>query len=299
MPANPYITQTGPRSEKNLFADIWKEAIAFYGQNMYYIPRDTVSVDELFGEDKAANFKNAYPMAMMLDGNLEGYDGQDLFQKFGVEIRDEATLVVAKKEFHDELRSTPHASLKRPREGDLIFAPFSDSLFEIMFVEHEQPFYILNELPAYKLNVSLFEYSNENIDVDVIGLDKPSPDQTPGQGLEAESYLFKLVLASGGAFILGEDITQTYADGTIITGEIAKIENGGATIYVTHVSHDDTSDDYNIFISGRDVVSSTSGITRSVSSVVEVMFDFAKNDEIESAADAVLDFTETNPFGEP
>ena len=270
MPANPYITTHGPQTERHLLRDLWKEAIAMHGQNYYYIPRDTVVEDDLFGEDRASNFKNAYPMAMMIE-NVEGFDGQDLFQKFGVEIRDEATLVVAKSEFYNELISTPHSGLERPREGDLIFVPFSDSLFEITFVEHEQPFYIWNELPAFKFNVSLFEYSNEDVDVDVVGLDVPGPDQTPGQGLEAESYLQKLTLASGGAFILGENIQQTYSNGTIVTGEIAKIESGGDILYVTHISHDDTSDDYNVFISGRDITSVTSSLTRSVSGVAEVI----------------------------
>lgn len=297
MPSNPYLTQTGPQSEKYLLRDLWQEAIALHGQNYYYIPRDTVVEDDLFGEDRASKFQNAYPMAMMIE-NVEGFDGGDLFQKFGVEIPDEATLVVSKKEFFEELVSTPHNGLKRPQEGDLIFVPFSDSLFEITFVEHEQPFYIWNELPAFKFSVRLFRYTNEDIDVDVIGLDKPGPDQTPGMGLEAEGSILKLTLASGGAFILGENINQTYADGTIITGEIVKIENAGATIYVSHISHDDTSDDYNIFVSGRNITSVTSSLTRSVSTVSETQFDYAKNDEIESEADSVLDFAENNPFGE-
>ena len=297
LPSNPYLTQTGPQSEKYLYNELWQEAISLFGQNYYYIPRDTVLEDDLFGEDRASNFKNAYPMAMMVE-NIEGYDGEDLFQRFGVELKESATLVVSKKEFFDELVSTPHSSLVRPREGDLIFVPFSDSLFEITFVEHEQPFYIWNELPAYKFSVELFRYNNEDIDVDVVGLDKPAPDQTAGQGLEAKGALLKLVLASGGAFQLGENITQTYADGTIVTGEIAKIENAGATIYVAHISHDDTSDDYNIFVSGRDIVSVTSALTRSVTTVTETHFDYAKNDEIETEADTIIDFTESNPFGE-
>lgn len=298
MPANPYIIQTGPQSEKNLLDDLWQEAISFYGQNMFYIPRETVVIDELFGDDRASKFKNAYPMAMMVE-NTSGYDGQDLYQKFGVEIRDDATLVVSRREFHNELISTPHRDLKRPREGDLIFVPFSNSLFEIMFVEHEQPFYIWNQLPAYKFNVSLFEYNNEEIDTGLIGLDIPSSEQTPGQGLEAESYLLRLTLASGGAFQLGEMVTQTYTNGTIVVGKIVKIENAGQILYMSNVSHDDTSSDYNVFIMGRNIVSETTNITRNVTGVSEVMFDFAKNMEIETAADAVLDFTETNPFGEP
>lgn len=298
MPANPYIIQTGPQSEKNLLDDLWQEAISFYGQNMFYIPRETVVIDELFGDDRASKFKNAYPMAMMVE-NTSGYDGQDLYQKFGVEIRDDATLVVSRREFHNELISTPHRDLKRPREGDLIFVPFSNSLFEIMFVEHEQPFYIWNQLPAYKFNVSLFEYNNEEIDTGLIGLDIPSSEQTPGQGLEAESYLLRLTLASGGAFKLGEMVTQTYTNGTIVVGKIVKIENAGQILYMSNVSHDDTSSDYNVFIMGRNIVSETTNITRNVTGVSEVMFDFAKNMEIETAADAVLDFTETNPFGEP
>ena len=295
MPTNPYISQTGHRNEQNLLTDLNAEIIRMWGQDFFYIPRDTVHVDELLGEDIASNFKNAYPIEMYVE-NVEGYDGQDLFQKFGVEIRDEATVVVAKYRFLEELTSTPHSNLIRPREGDLLFLPFSNSLFEIMFVEHEQPFYILNNLPVDRMNISLFEYSNENVDVDIVGLDIPASDQTPGAGLEGESYLNRLVLASGGDWILGEDITQTIS-GVTVTGEIVKIENEGAILFVSHVRNDDGN--YQIFTTGT-VTGSVSGLSGTVSSVSQTMEDFAKNDVIETIADGIIDTSgPNNPLGEP
>lgn len=299
MPVSPYFSPYGYKSEQNLISDLTAEVISMYGHDWFYIPRDTVHIDELRGEDIASNFKNAYPLEMMIE-NADGYEGQDLFQKFGFELRDEATVIVAKQRFLDTMVSTPHAAtIKRPREGDLVFHPFSNALFEIMFVEHEQPFYVLNNLPVYRMNLSLFEYTNQDIDVDVVGLDIPSAEQTPGAGIEGESYMNKLTLSSAGTWTLGENVSQTIGDGVVVTGEIAKIADGGATIYVTHVSNNSTDDTYSVFATGFNVVGATSGESQNVTAVVHVMEDYAKNDVIDTIADGLLDVSNSNPFGNP
>jgi hypothetical protein len=106
--------------------------------------------------------------------NNDGFDGEgDLFSKFGVEIRDSVTLVLAKRRWNQTVRKFDNEiKSERPVEGDLIFTPFAGKLFQIMHVEHEQPFYQLNNLPIYKLRCELFEYNDEDIDTGNTDIDQ-------------------------------------------------------------------------------------------------------------------------------
>ena len=156
----------GARSEQNLYEDLIIESIKIYGQDLYYMPRDLVNVDAVFREDPESRFNSNYLLEMYVD-NIDGFDGEgDLFTKFGVEIRDQVTFTVSKRRWHQTvMRYDNEIQGIRPLEGDLIFTPFSKKLFQIMHVEHEQPFYQLNNLPVFKLQCELFEYNDEDIDV--------------------------------------------------------------------------------------------------------------------------------------
>ena len=156
----------GARSEQNLYEDLIIESIKIYGQDLYYMPRDLVNVDAVFREDPVSSFNSNYLLEMYVD-NVDGFDGEgDLFTKFGVEIRDQVTLTVSKRRWEQTvMRYDNEITGTRPFEGDLIFTPFSKKLFQIMHVEHEQPFYQLNNLPVFKLQCELFEYNDEDIDV--------------------------------------------------------------------------------------------------------------------------------------
>ena len=156
----------GARSEQNLYEDLIKESIKIYGQDLYYMPRDLVNVDPVFREDPVSKFNSNYLLEMYVD-NIDGFDGEgDLFTKFGVEIRDQVTFTVSKRRWQQTvMRYDNEITGTRPFEGDLVFTPFSKKLFQIMHVEHEQPFYQLNNLPVFKLQCELFEYNDEDIDV--------------------------------------------------------------------------------------------------------------------------------------
>ena len=162
----------GARSEQNLYEDLIIESIKIYGQDLYYLPRDLVNVDDVFREDPVSSFNSNYLLEMYVD-NIDGFDGEgDLFTKFGVEIRDQVTFTVAKRRWQQTvMRYDNEITGTRPFEGDLVFTPFSKKLFQIMHVEHEQPFYQLNNLPVFKLQCELFEYNDEDFDVsnDAIG----------------------------------------------------------------------------------------------------------------------------------
>ena len=176
MTTNLYFSQK-VRSEQGLYEDIIIEALKMYGQDVYYIPRDIVSENTIFGEDVPSRFNSSHKIEMYIE-NVEGFDGEgDLFTKFGVEIRDQATFVVARRRWTDAVkRIDSEITSVRPLEGDLIYLPLSNSMFQIMHVEHEQPFYQLSNLPTYKLRCELFEYNDEDLDTGVTTIDNIQRD---------------------------------------------------------------------------------------------------------------------------
>lgn len=171
MATNIHFSQK-VRSEQNLYEDIIIESLKMYGQDVYYIPRDIVSEDRIFGDDVQSRFNSAYKIEMYIE-NTDGFDGEgDLFTKFGVEIRDQATFIVSRKRWSQTIsRYDNEIESVRPREGDLIYISLSNSIFQIQHVEHEQPFYQISNLPTYKLRCELFEYSGEDLDTGVNAID--------------------------------------------------------------------------------------------------------------------------------
>ena len=104
MATNPYFSQS-VRSEQNLFEDIVIESLKMYGQDIYYLPRDIVNEDRILGDDVPSRFNSSYKIEMWIE-NVDGFDGEgDLFSKFGVEIRDQATFVVSRRRWDQTIQS--------------------------------------------------------------------------------------------------------------------------------------------------------------------------------------------------
>ena len=170
MATNPYISQKH-RPEQNLYEDILIEAIKFYGQDIYYLPREIVEREEIFLDSIQSQFSDAYKVEVYIE-NTDSFDGEgDLFTKFGIELRDQATFVVARKRWKNLIGDYLEAQKFRPREGDLLFLPMSESIFQIMKVETESPFYQLSQLPTFRLQCELFEYSDEDFDTGIDNVD--------------------------------------------------------------------------------------------------------------------------------
>jgi len=169
MARNPYFNfQSG---EQNVSEDIIIEIIKMMGLNVWYIPREFVNLDRLFGEDQLNKFTKAYPIEMYIE-SFRGFNGTDVIGKFGLEIQDKVDLIVSRKRFTNEV-TTHSSTIVRPREGDIIYFPLSKTMFEINFVEHEAPFYQLNKLYVYSLSCEAFTYSANdfqtgNTDLDAI-----------------------------------------------------------------------------------------------------------------------------------
>ena len=297
MATNLYFSQK-VHSEQNLYEDIVIESLKMFGQDVYYLPRDIVNEDRIFGDDVPSRFNSSYKVEMYIE-NTEGFDGEgDLFTKFGVEIRDQATFVVARRRwtttinrFDNEINST------RPREGDLVYLPLSNSMFQIMAVEHEQPFYQLSNLATYKLRCEKFEYSDEDFDTNIDAID----------GIERSyAYEYNLVLDSaGGGFTIGETVNQSLSGGVTMSGEVSKWNDSDNTLSLIHIGGDDGN--YHEFVSGRVVVGTTdldlsgtkaNALVNSVSEDNQISQNEQNTDFSTIGAD-FLDFSEGNPFGDP
>jgi hypothetical protein len=220
MATSPYFSQK-VKSEQSLYEDIVIEALKFYGQDVYYIPREIVNKDEIFVADIPSRFTDAYTIEMYIE-NIEGFDGEgDLFTKFGVEIRDQATFIVARRRWKQLIGNYLDENNFRPREGDIIYLPLSESMFQIMKVETETPFYQLSNLPTYRLRCELFEYSGEDFDTEIDAVDQ----------IELEgAYQYRITT------LLGED-----AQAIAVTTDI-RTEDGS----ITEVSIVDSGRSYNL-----------------------------------------------------
>ena len=171
MPQSNFFSH-GTKNEQYFHEDLIVESLHIYGQNFYYIPRTLVGKDEILGEDRLSKFKTAYQIEMYLE-NVDGFEGQGAFiQKFGLMMEQSATLVVARRKWQQLVGRYGETIISgRPCEGDLIYFPLTDSLFEIKFVSHQDPFYQIGKLYVYKLQVELFQYASERLETGMSDID--------------------------------------------------------------------------------------------------------------------------------
>ncbi len=169
MPTNQYFDNFFTTAEQNLHTDLIVESIKQYGIDMYYLPRSVVAYDKLYAQDPQKEYVSAH-LCEFYVRNVEGFAGEgDFLSKFNIQIRDQITFTVARNAFDDNI-GTP-ATLVRPREGDLVFFPLNNKIFEIKFVEHESMFYPLGALQVYDIKCELFEYSGERFETGITEID--------------------------------------------------------------------------------------------------------------------------------
>jgi len=292
MPLNHYFTK-GTTNEKYLYEDLVIEALRIYGHDVYYLPRTLVNKDQLFQEDALSKFDDAYLLEMYME-TVEGYNGEkELISRFGLEIRDETTFVVSRRRWERFVSIDDNLiSNVRPNEGDWIYMPTVGRLFEISFVDKDDPFYQLDYLPVYKLYARNVEYSGEAIDTDVAAIDAiediySSSNTLTWQitGQQSSTYEENITLERG---------TDIYSTGVIelednTVGAPGKLATETETGFDSILTEESTSS-YSFYIVNESLDMLTS----------EPMAD---NEWLDDAAggttDPVLDFTERNPFGEP
>jgi hypothetical protein len=298
MPRNTYFSH-GTTSEKRLYEDIIIEALKIYGHDVYYIPRTIVNTDAIFNEDALSKFGEAFQIEMYVE-NTDGFEGDgDLLSKFGVEVRDSMTLVLSNRRWEELVGRFQPTPETRPQEGDLIYFPLVNGLFQITFVEDESPFYQIANLPTFKLTCELFEYGNEAIDTGIEEIDR----------FETKfATRTQLILGEGsGTFQVGEDVTQVNAtSGITVTGEVSIVGDGEIEI-----SSQEASDGSNTLFaptsgtSPGNIIGSSNGASYPIISTnafnsIDSNDPFADNEDFENAISAgdFIDFSETNPFGE-
>ena len=298
MATSQYFRQN-VRSEQNLYEDLIIESLKFYGQDVYYIPREVVYRDMIFDDAVLSRFEFAYKVEMYIE-NIEGFDGDgDLFTKFGVEIRDAATFVLARRRWYQEISTKQgfqEDKFYRPREGDLIHLPLSGSTFEIQKVEDESPFYQLSNLPVFKLRAELFEYSDEDFDTGISEIDRI-------ETFAAYQYVLTLDSSSVG-YTVGETINQTTSDYTL-SGEVVQWQDSDAKLYLSHVGANDGL--YHNFLTSQQVIGQSSGAVATPILVEELQKiqgnspggSFGNVSTFDVSAFEFLDFSESNPFGDP
>ena len=306
MPRNVYFSQA-VKSEQNLYEDLIIESLGIYGQDVYYIPRTLVNRDNVLGEDPASKFDDAYLMEMYIE-NTEGFEGAgDLYSKFGLEIRDDATFIVSRRRWESRIGVfSSNLVDPRPQEGDLIFLPMTNSFFEISFVEDDSPFYQLSNLPVYKMQCQLFEYNDEEFDTGVGEID----DKT---AQSAYQLSMDINITGGNHYEVGEIVRQTISAGVVVFGEVVsrtKVSDTSSQIYVANIGATGTTEYKSFVQSSASLVGDNTGYSGIINAIYDSIADAssgrvfstdeaAQNMDFEIDADGFIDFSESNPFGDP
>ena len=180
MALNPFFLN-GTGQEQGLVQSLINEQIKMYGIECYYLPRKYVTTNTVIKEVIESKFDSAYPLEAYLD-SYEGFGGQGtILSRFGIEDKDDCTLIISRERFESYIAPLTEglANIElstRPKEGDLIYFPLGDRIFEIKFVEHEQPFYQLKKNYVYTLTCELFRYEDEVIDTGIETIDDTVQD---------------------------------------------------------------------------------------------------------------------------
>ena len=294
MPTNLYFNNFPAKqitSEQLLIEDLVIEAMQIHGMDVFYMPRMNTSQDDLlYGENTVKQYRKAYPLEMYLE-NVTGMEGEgDFISKFGLEIRDEVTLLVSRRRF----AATVPTQI-RPNEGDLIYIPLVENFFEISFVEHENDqamFYTLGRgrggnVYVYSLKLKQLVFSNEIIETGITEIDEQITESYPRIRIALDTVTGKFV--NGEIVYVGNSLanatTQAIVynfqpnshldvyrvNGTFTVGTIRGVDSGAsATILLAN-------DTYNTNNAFEDIID---------------------NARIQTESSAVIDWTEKNPFGE-
>jgi len=284
MPTNVFFNHA-VQTEQHLYEDLVVEALRMYGHNVFYLPREIIEEDTILNEDVQSKFGDSYQVEMYIE-NTDGFEGEgDLMSKFGVQIRDQATFIMSLRTWERFISLDDNlATSFRPNEGDLIYFPLSGSMFEIKFVEHEDPFYQVGKLFVFKMTCELFEYSQEDFDTGIGDIDLIEDEQ-------AYTTVMTMTSGNGQNYVVNENITKS---GTVV-GEVVSWNN---------ITNKLTIKDVTTTLATTDVlVGATSTAQYTINSIDDRMIfsndASAQNKDFEDQDSNYLDLSEVNPFGEP
>jgi hypothetical protein len=287
MATNQYFNLHGTNTpEQRLIENLNIEAIKTFGIDVYYCPRTLNDEDTLMGDDNTSSYNSAHTIEMYIK-SVDGFEGEgDFISKFGLQIKDQITFTVARRRWA-ELNVQGEGRADAPAEGDLIYFPTTGSLFQVMFVEDESIFYQTGGLQVYDILCEMFFYSDQSLNTGIEVIDAIE---------RVQSYSIDFTMNTGsGVYTVGEQVYQgaSLAAATV-KGEVA---SWNATDKVLNLINMTGNFSGTVNIIGNDS-SATYSITSfdAQSSAADTAVS-ADNAEIEAAADAIIDFTEGNPFG--
>jgi hypothetical protein len=312
-------------TERSLYQNLIKEAIQIYGHDVYYVNRTTVALDNVLGEDALSKYTQAQPIEMYVEDGA-GFGGdKEIISTFGLENRNEITFVVSKERFQEMdsqinledgtdttggsivletgsidqtdssstltsldgnyyiLQDTATTDADRPLEGDLVYHPIFAKMFEINFVDHDEPFYQLDNNPVYKLRCKQFEYASEVMDTGIATIDAIEGDLS----VDTREYQFTL-----------EQSTSV--------GQVLTMDNTNYTLDVTNVTMDRTTVGIDPSSFGESILLENASDTGSLAYLISedyIIGDYvtdksSQNELFDQLDDTVLDFSESNPFGD-
>jgi hypothetical protein len=301
---NVYFSQ-GTKNEQHLIEDIIIESLKIYGNEIFYIPRSLVSKDNVLGEDRLSQFKTAFPIEMYFE-NVDSFGGQGAFiQKFGLMIEQSATLVVARRRWEQLVGRYGQTQIpSRPNEGDLIYFPLTGSLFELKFVQHQDPFYQLGKLYVYKLQVELYQYSSERIDTGIAEIDTFESLKTFSTNTTRNIHGRVATITmtnSGTGYTSVPTVTLISSTGIGATATAIRGTSGANLNKITGITITNAGTGYQT----APVVSFTGGGGTGAAATTTLDIDikkssdgFGENDSFKDAATGVINFDDQNPFGE-
>jgi len=287
MPTSSYFRTFDAKNDQELLHSLVTESIQVTGYDVNYIPRTLVNEDTILGEDSISEYKDAYSVEMYIK-SVDGFEGEgDLVSKFGLEVRDQIIFSMSRRAWEGLDIGV------RPKEGDLIYFGLTSKLFQIMFVEHETPFYQAGALPTFDLTCELFTYSDEAMDTGVNEIDVVEQKQSFVRTFELTSV--------SGTFTEGETVT---GGTSAVTGEVARWDSSTSYLYLINMTGNFT---LNEILTGASSTAtgtySTKQTTDETSETLQTIDNstsdqISSNKQFEIDADSVFDFSESNPFGD-
>ena len=320
-------------TERSLYSDLIKEAIQIYGHDVYYMDRSLVAEDTVWGEDSLSKYRTQHPIEMYMEDGDGGFAGEkELMNQVGLQNLSEATFVVNKERFQELdrqmqiedgtdtssggsiqleagtidqssssstlstasgdnvfyiLQDTAATDSDRPQEGDAIYHPVLDKMFQINFVDHDEPFYQLDNNPVYKMRCRLYDYSSEIIDTGISDIDAIESEQSQSAliyqfTLEQSSAVTEDIRLETGTDDLDTGLLLEETDGDNIVGESDSTSVGESILLEQAADSGDDSyliqEDYIVGDFDQDKTS--------------------QNEMFESKSRTILDFSESNPFGD-
>ena len=283
MATNSFFTQ-GTTGEQDLVGSLVTEQIKMFGKDVYYIPRTLVNRDSVFEEDSLSAFNGAYLIEAYIE-DATGFRGDgDMFSKFGVRISDQVTFIISRERFTAAVDDNAQLIVEgRPNEGDLIHLPMANKTFEIQFVEHEVPFYQLGKVHVWGLRCELFEYSDEDFNTGVTEVDAVEVNF-------ANAVTINVADGGTGDFVAGEIVTGGSSN---VTSEVKSWNSATRQLIVYNRS--------GMYAIPETLTGNTSGAawtSATYNTLNNMNSDTDQNFTLETQADAILDFTESNPFGD-